>query len=70
MSSLEFLRQFLSERLAAAAEEIFGVVSQTIVEYEEEINRQRKQLDLIWKPQIKLRRIGLYQLTQSHLHVN
>ncbi|KAE8300342.1 hypothetical protein D5F01_LYC00479 [Larimichthys crocea] len=61
MSSVECLREFVNERLNAAAEEIFGVFQKTIVEYEEEISRQRKLLDIVWKPEIKLHRIDLQQ---------
>ncbi|KAI3371995.1 hypothetical protein L3Q82_006864 [Scortum barcoo] len=59
MSSVQYLREFVNERLTAAAEEIFGVLIQTIVEYEEEIDRQRRLLDIVWKPEIKLHRIDL-----------
>ncbi|XP_063754091.1 zinc finger protein Gfi-1b-like isoform X2 [Eleginops maclovinus] len=59
MSSVEYLRVFVSERLTAAAEEIFGVFKKTIVEYEEEIARQRKLLDVVLRPEIHLRRIEL-----------
>ncbi|XP_033985953.1 zinc finger protein 62 homolog [Trematomus bernacchii] len=52
MSSVEFLREFVIERLSAAAEEIFGVFQKTIVEYEEEIKRQRRLLDVVLKPEI------------------
>lgn len=51
MSSAEHLREFVSERLKAAAEEIFGLIKQTIVEYEEEIDRQRRLLDNARKPE-------------------
>ncbi|XP_032371195.1 gastrula zinc finger protein XlCGF57.1 isoform X3 [Etheostoma spectabile] len=61
MSSIEYLREFVNERLTAAAEEIFGVFERTIVEYEEEIDRQRRLLDIVWKPEIKLLRIELQQ---------
>ncbi|XP_027141688.1 zinc finger and SCAN domain-containing protein 31 isoform X2 [Larimichthys crocea] len=61
MSSVECLREFVNERLTAAAEEIFGVFQKTIVEYEEEIYRQRKLLDIVCKPEIKLHRIDLQQ---------
>ncbi|XP_027141050.1 zinc finger protein 239-like isoform X2 [Larimichthys crocea] len=61
MSSVDCLRQFVNERLTAAAEEIFGVFQKTIVEYEEEIYRQRKLLDIVCKPEIKLHRIDLQQ---------
>ncbi len=58
MSSVDCLREFVIERLTAAAEEIFGVFQKTIVDYEEEIDRQRRLLDIVWKPEIKLHRIG------------
>ncbi|XP_035804104.2 zinc finger protein 37-like [Amphiprion ocellaris] len=45
-------RHFINERLTAAAEEIFSEFEKTIVQYEEEIDRQRRLLDNIWKPQI------------------
>ncbi|XP_059196080.1 zinc finger and SCAN domain-containing protein 31-like isoform X2 [Centropristis striata] len=61
MSAVEYLRQFVSQRLTAAAEEIFGVFEKTVIEYEEEIDRQRKLLDIVWKPDIKLHRIELQQ---------
>ncbi|XP_063739617.1 zinc finger protein 501-like [Eleginops maclovinus] len=61
MSSVECLRDFVNERLSAAAEEIFGVFQKTIFEYEEEIKRQHKLLDFVWKPEIKLLRIDLPQ---------
>ncbi|XP_041861456.1 zinc finger protein 502-like isoform X1 [Melanotaenia boesemani] len=51
MSSVQHLREFISERLNAAAEEIFSELEKTIVHYEEEIDRQRGLLDIIWKPQ-------------------
>lgn len=54
MSSVEYLREFVSRRLTAAAEEIFGVFQKTIVEYEEEIKRQRRLLDDVWKSEMKL----------------
>ena len=51
------LREFVSERLTAAAEEIFRVFKQTVVQYEEEIDRQRRLLDSVWKPEV-FHRIG------------
>ncbi|XP_038590229.1 zinc finger protein 420-like isoform X5 [Micropterus salmoides] len=64
MSSVGSLREFVNERLTAAAEEIFRVFKNTIVEYEEEIDRQRRLLDIVWKPEIKLHRI---ELPQQHV---
>ncbi|XP_078119903.1 uncharacterized protein LOC144526354 isoform X2 [Sander vitreus] len=57
MSLVESMREFITERLTAAAEEIFRVVEETIAEYEEAIARQRRLLELVWKPEIKLHRI-------------
>uniref|UniRef100_A0A3Q3FPZ5 Transcription factor che-1-like n=1 Tax=Kryptolebias marmoratus TaxID=37003 RepID=A0A3Q3FPZ5_KRYMA len=50
MSSVQSLRQFISERLTAAAGEIFTEFEKTIVQYEEEIDRQRRLLDVSSKP--------------------
>lgn len=58
--SAEHFREFVSERLAAAAQEIFGAFRRTIVEYEDEIDRQRRMLETVCKPEIKLHRIGVY----------
>ncbi|XP_041849367.1 zinc finger protein 699-like isoform X5 [Melanotaenia boesemani] len=54
MSSVKHLREFISERLTAAAEEIFTEFEKTIVQYEEVIDRQRRLLDISWKPQRNL----------------
>ncbi|XP_063317317.1 uncharacterized protein LOC134616386 isoform X3 [Pelmatolapia mariae] len=56
MPSVQSLREFINERLTAAAEQIFLEFEKTIVQYEEEIDRQRRLLDITWKPQIKLHR--------------
>ncbi|XP_004078823.1 zinc finger protein 397-like isoform X1 [Oryzias latipes] len=45
MSSVQSLREFISEQLTAAAEEIFRQFEKTIVHYEEEMDRQRRLLD-------------------------
>ena len=59
MSTVQSLRTFVNERLTAAAEEILGVFVKTVFEYEEEIDRQRRLLDVVLKPEIKLHRTGL-----------
>uniref|UniRef100_A0A3Q3JWX4 C2H2-type domain-containing protein n=1 Tax=Monopterus albus TaxID=43700 RepID=A0A3Q3JWX4_MONAL len=51
MSSIQDLRRFINERLTAAAEEIVGAFESIILQHEEEIHRQRKLLDIVWKPQ-------------------
>uniref|UniRef100_A0A3B3YNG4 C2H2-type domain-containing protein n=1 Tax=Poecilia mexicana TaxID=48701 RepID=A0A3B3YNG4_9TELE len=58
MCSVEPLREFIRERLTAAAEEIFTQLEKTIVQYEEEIDRQRRLLDLTWRPRVSLQRAG------------
>lgn len=49
MTSVEAFRGFIDERLSAAAEEIFKVFRNVVVEYEEEIDRQRRLLDCVSK---------------------
>ncbi|XP_018538408.1 zinc finger protein 239 [Lates calcarifer] len=61
MSSVQYLKEFINQRLTAAAEEIFRVFEKTIVEFEEEVDRQRRLLDIVLKPEIKLHRIDLPQ---------
>ncbi|XP_005953211.1 zinc finger protein 2 homolog [Haplochromis burtoni] len=61
MPSVQYLREFINERLTAAAEQIFLEFEKTIVQYEEKIDRQRRLLDITWKPQIKLHRTELPQ---------
>ncbi|XP_051236488.1 zinc finger and SCAN domain-containing protein 12-like [Dicentrarchus labrax] len=59
MSSVEYLTEFVNERLSAAAEEILRVFKQRIIEYEEEIERQRTLLAIAWKPKVQLHRMEL-----------
>uniref|UniRef100_A0A3B5QAH0 Zinc finger protein 771-like n=1 Tax=Xiphophorus maculatus TaxID=8083 RepID=A0A3B5QAH0_XIPMA len=68
MSLSQSLRDFVRERLSAAAEEIFIQFDKTIVQYEEELDRQRRLLEICWKPQMNLHRIGMkpLQLQKSH----
>ncbi|XP_068459327.1 zinc finger protein 679-like [Clinocottus analis] len=61
MSLDPHLREFVHKRLTAAADEIFVVFQKAIVEYEEEIRRQRRLLDIVCKPDVKLHRIELPQ---------
>lgn len=42
--TVQVLREFISERLRAAAAEILGVFEQTVVRYEAELERQRRLL--------------------------
>ncbi|XP_078790003.1 uncharacterized protein LOC144981320 isoform X2 [Oryzias latipes] len=51
--------EFISERLAAAAEEIFRHCEGTIVQYEQELCRQRRLLDITRNPRLQLHAIVL-----------
>ncbi|XP_044028038.1 zinc finger protein 391-like [Siniperca chuatsi] len=64
------LRALLTERLAAAAEEIVGLFEETVAEYEDraerserEIRRQRRLLDAVLKPEVRLHRADVQQLS-------
>ncbi|XP_054867152.1 zinc finger protein 578-like [Amphiprion ocellaris] len=57
MFSVEYLRELIRDRLTAAAGEIFTEFEKSIVQYQEEIDRQRRLLDVIWKPHIPLQSI-------------
>nr|XP_024655844.1 tripartite motif-containing protein 16-like [Maylandia zebra] len=63
MSSVQYLREFIKERLTAVCEEIFSEVQKTIVQYEEEINRQHRLLDISRKPD---RNSHIIDLPQNH----
>ena len=70
MDLLQTLKSELNKRLnkllsAAAAQEIFEIIGRIVTEYEEqafcskqEIDRQRRLLDMVLKPHIKLHRSG------------
>lgn len=58
MSSAEQLKVLVRGRLEAAAEEIFVVFQRVIDGYEEELERQRKLFDAVWKPEVKLHPTG------------
>ncbi|XP_020338022.1 zinc finger protein 2 homolog [Oncorhynchus kisutch] len=72
MSKLQLLNVFVTERLSAAAVEIFGAVEKTIAEYREEIfrsakenERLRREMDMIIKSEIQLYRTDFQLLTPS-----
>uniref|UniRef100_A0A671UKC7 C2H2-type domain-containing protein n=1 Tax=Sparus aurata TaxID=8175 RepID=A0A671UKC7_SPAAU len=62
MSSLRYLNAFISERLTAAAVEIFGAVEKTLIEYQGEISRSKREVDhlrtLVLWPEVRLHRSG------------
>ncbi|XP_038571840.1 zinc finger protein 2-like [Micropterus salmoides] len=62
MSKVQTLRAFVQQRLSAAAEEIFELFERTIAEYEEELCGQRKLLDAVFKPEVRLHRADVQLL--------
>ncbi|XP_056880291.1 uncharacterized protein LOC130520622 isoform X2 [Takifugu flavidus] len=56
MSSVQCLRTFVMERLTVAAEEIFRVFQLKLDGYEEELDYQRRLVESVWRPQLKLHR--------------
>ncbi|XP_030018202.1 uncharacterized protein LOC115438612 isoform X3 [Sphaeramia orbicularis] len=63
MSKVEILRGIVTDRLSTAAREILAVVERTVAGYEEEasgfrkeMERQRRQLEVLLQPQVKLER--------------
>ncbi|XP_044028053.1 zinc finger protein 501-like [Siniperca chuatsi] len=63
MSRLQSLKLFINQRLTAAVEEIFGHFEKTITEYEEELGRRRRLLDVSSRPDPTLRSEGVQQLS-------
>lgn len=64
MASLRYLNAFISERLAAAAVEIFLAVQKTLMEYQGEISRSKQEIDhlrtlALW-PEVRLHRSGVW----------
>ncbi|KAM9529652.1 uncharacterized protein ACWYII_041733 [Salvelinus alpinus] len=71
MSKIQLLRVFLNDRLTAAADEIFGVVEKMIAEYQEEVVRLQRLLDIVLQPEIplNLHRADFQQLTLSEAEI-
>ncbi|XP_044192023.1 zinc finger protein 260-like isoform X4 [Thunnus albacares] len=77
MSKVQMLRASVTQRLTAAAEEIFVLFERSIAEYEEELSRskeenerQRKLLDAVFNPQLQLHRADVQQLLESKEEVS
>ncbi|XP_040887551.1 zinc finger protein 846-like isoform X2 [Toxotes jaculatrix] len=73
MSKAEILRGIVTEKLTTAAQEILAVVERTVAGYEEEasgfrqeIDRQRRQLEVLLQPRVKLERRALIPDLDSH----
>lgn len=65
ISKAEILRGIVTEKLTTAAQEILAVVERTVAGYEEEasgfrreIDRQRRQLEVLLQPRVKLEKRG------------
>lgn len=68
LSKVEILREIITEKLTTAAQEIFAVVERTVAGYEEEassfrleLDRQRKQLEVVLHPDIKVEPTGRWK---------
>ncbi|XP_056224921.1 uncharacterized protein LOC130164296 isoform X5 [Seriola aureovittata] len=66
MSKSEVLRGFVTERLAAASQEILAAVDGLVAGYEEEasglrqeIDRQRRLLEVVLQPRVILNKAGV-----------
>lgn len=67
VQNIKMLKDFVKERLLAAADEIFGMFERTIASYEEQLcrardetERHRRQLEAVCKTQIVIRMEGLF----------
>ncbi len=69
---MQSLKAFLSDRLTAAAEEIFGAVEKTIAEYKEEISRSKDLEISRLRMQLKLLKSGWFEwnLLATKPHAN
>ncbi|XP_073337745.1 uncharacterized protein [Pagrus major] len=66
MSRFQDLKDLFRQRLLTAArEDLIGHFETTVCGYEKEIHRQQKLLDVVLKPEIKLRRADVQQLSVS-----
>lgn len=58
MYPAQSMRNFVCDRLTAAAREIVGAFEKRIEDYEAEIARQRRMLDTVFTPEKKFHRPG------------
>ncbi|KAM4728564.1 uncharacterized protein FYW61_011505 [Anableps anableps] len=61
------MREFIRQRLTAAAEEIFRVFEKTVIQYEEELDRQRRLMEMSWKTTQRQQKSA--DLPQKHVHL-
>ncbi|XP_068426954.1 zinc finger protein 550-like [Clinocottus analis] len=76
MCKVQMLRALVKQRLTAAAQEIFGLFERTIAEYEEELSasrdeneRQRRLLDAVFNPEVRVHRADVQQLSVVQVEV-
>lgn len=58
MYPVQSMRKFVCDRLTAAAQEILGAFEKRVEDYEAELARQRRMLDMAFSPELKLQRAG------------
>ncbi|XP_054457534.1 zinc finger protein 37-like [Anoplopoma fimbria] len=73
LSKTDILRGVVSEKLSTAAQEILAVVERTVAGYEEEaaalrteVEKQKKQLELLLQPRVSLERTALVPDEEGH----
>lgn len=73
MSKVEIIKDFVNQRLTAAAEEICELFESILEEYEEQACRQQKLLDAVFNPEVRLYGAGKYSsarcVIRYHVHV-
>ncbi|KAK9523393.1 hypothetical protein VZT92_019788 [Zoarces viviparus] len=62
MSTVQSMRRFVCDRMTAAAQDILGAFERKIENYEAEIARQRRLLNAVLSPEMKLHRTDLLQM--------
>lgn len=65
MSSSQRLREEIVRRLAAVSDDICSAFQHTVEGYKTEMARQRRLLDVVWKPDIQLHRTDLQLLCKD-----
>lgn len=66
MYPVQSMRKFVCDRLTAAAQEILGAFEKRVEDYEAELARQRRMLDTVFSPEMKLQRGELKALQNQH----
>lgn len=64
---LHLLRLLLTERLAAAAERIVGLMEREVEDYRRQLERQNRLLEAVLSPVVRLNRTGELPPCWSHI---